>query len=244
MDISTKKKYDYGMLEVIVPSLLLGLAGSLHCVGMCGPIALALVPGAPARRAAAWQSLAYNAGRVSTYAALGGLFGLLGKGLELAGIQQVISVAVGFLMLGMAFLAFNVEHKILKFNAFFRFSNEVKSRLARLLRSKAAGSSFSIGLLNGLLPCGLVYAAIAGAIAAGGVGEGAVFMVMFGIGTVPLMLGLPLAGAVLGQKTRLRLQRVRPALLILVGLIMIYRGLNLDLSLFEMAVPPADYDCH
>lgn len=232
------------MLEVIVPSFLLGLAGSLHCVGMCGPIALALVPDAPARQAAAWQALIYNGGRVLTYGVLGGIFGLLGKGLELAGIQQFVSVAVGFLMLGMAFLVFNFEVQFLKFNALYRFSNKVKSGLARLLRSKAAGSSFGIGLLNGLLPCGLVYAAIAGAIAAGGIGEGAVFMVMFGVGTIPLMLGVSLAGSALGQPTRRRLQRVRPALLALVGLIMIYRGLHLDLSLFDSAVPPAGYECH
>lgn len=232
------------MFEVVFPSLMLGLAGSLHCVGMCGPIALAMAPDARARRAMALQALTYNAGRVLTYALLGGLFGLFGKGLAVAGMQQILSVVAGFLMLGMAVFVFNFEDRFLKINVFYRFANAVKLRLGRLLRSGATGSSFGIGLLNGFLPCGMVYAAIAGAVTTASAGEGALFMVMFGVGTVPLMLGVSLAGTTLKQRTRRQLRQVRPALLVLAGAVLIYRGLNLDLSLFDSAVPPADYDCH
>ncbi|MBL7809573.1 MAG: sulfite exporter TauE/SafE family protein [Saprospiraceae bacterium] len=229
---------------LILPALLLGLAGSLHCVGMCGPLLLAI----PLRAKEKWditkQMLVYHSGRILTYAALGILFGLLGKGLALAGLQKVLSITAGVFMLGMALMAWKFEQMVTALPGFGLFTQKVKTGIGGLLRNNPNSSTFSIGLLNGLLPCGMVYAALAGALASFGGVEGGVFMAFFGLGTLPLLLMVNIFSQSFGINVRKKIRMAQPVLLGIVGILLLQRGLNLDLSLFESSVPKAGMDCH
>jgi sulfite exporter TauE/SafE len=229
---------------ILAPALLLGLAGSLHCVGMCGPLLLALPLDAAGKRQVLRQMLVYHAGRILTYAALGMLFGLVGKGLAVAGFQKILSLSAGVFMLGMALMAWRFERLVTALPGFGAFTQRVKSGIGNLMRHNPNGSTFSIGLLNGLLPCGMVYAALAGAIATTGVPEGGLFMMVFGMGTLPLLLMVSVFSRSFGTSIRQKIKIAQPILLGLVGLLLLQRGLNLDLSLFESAVPKAGMDCH
>jgi len=231
-------------MTILFPALLLGLAGSLHCVGMCGPLLLAL----PLDTAGKWkvlrQMLVYHGGRILTYAALGLLFGLLGKGIAIAGFQKIISISAGVFMLFMAIMAWRFERLVTALPGFGTFTKQVKTSIGNRMRHTPNGSLFSIGLLNGLLPCGMVYAALAGAIATIGSLEGAAFMVVFGLGTLPLLLMVSVFSRSFGTSIRKKIGFAQPILLGLVGLLLLQRGLHLDLALFESAVPKAGMDCH
>ena len=224
--------------------LLLGLAGSLHCIGMCGPLMLAIPLPASERRVVVWQMLLYHAGRILSYSALGVLFGLLGKGIAIAGFQQVLSLASGVFIIAMAFVAWRFEHLVTALPGFGAFTRAVQQKLGVLLRDHNRSATFSIGMLNGLLPCGMVYAALAGAISTTNSAEGGIFMALFGLGTLPLLLTATVAGRSFGFSLRAKIKVVQPILLTLAGLLLLQRGLHLDLSLFESAVPKAGYECH
>jgi sulfite exporter TauE/SafE len=228
----------------ILAPLILGFAGSLHCVGMCGPLVLAL----PLAAADQWQilrqMLVYHAGRILTYTALGVLFGLLGKGMAVAGFQKTLSIAAGILMISMAFMTWRFESILAALPGFGKFTRKVQSSIGVLMRAHPGRATFSMGLLNGLLPCGMVYAALAGAISAAGIAEGAVFMAVFGMGTLPLLLAVSVLGRSFNMAVRKKIKFAQPILLTIAGLLLLQRGLHLDLSLFESAVPKAGVDCH
>lgn len=224
--------------------ILLGLAASLHCVGMCGPLLLALPLDAAGKRQVLGQMAVYHTGRILTYAALGVLFGLLGKGIAIAGFQKGLSIGAGVFMLAMAFMAWRFEQLVTALPGFGAFTQKVKSGIGQLLKQNPNGATFSVGLLNGLLPCGMVYAALAGAIAMSGAAEGGIFMAFFGLGTLPLLLAVSVLGRSFSLTVRQKIRIAQPILLTVAGLLLLQRGLHLDLSLFESAVPKAGYECH
>ena len=211
-------------------ALLLGLAGSLHCVGMCGPLAIAL-PHAPGSSATSVLGgrLLYNLGRVLTYAALGALFGLLGQTLLMAGWQRALSISAGVLILAYLLSARLGRGRWSLESAALRVVAPVQRVLGRLLKQASARGLLAIGLLNGLLPCGLVYVALAGAAATGAAWSGAAFMAAFGLGTVPMMLALSLAGPSIYRRFRGRFQAVIPLALGVMAVLLILRGLELGI---------------
>lgn len=225
-------------------ALALGLAGSLHCLGMCGPLMLAFPLPMHDRLRATGQALLYQSGRVSTYAVLGALFGFMGKGIALAGLQQGLSVGAGVAMIAAALFAWHWERAVLRLPGLSPLTTWARRKMAHLLNHHPHRSAFSLGALNGLVPCGLVYAAVAGAISTTRGLDGALFMLLFGLGTVPLLMALLLGGHRVAALLRGRFRWLQPAILILAGALLLYRGLQLDLSLFQGAVPPADADCH
>ena len=208
---------------------LFGLLGSFHCVGMCGAIALAL-PGAggPRRHYVAGRVL-YNLGRVTTYALLGAAAGVLGQGLRLAGWQQSLSLLSGGLIL---LLVVTPERYLGRAAAFLDLDvvlAKVKSRLAYFYQRPSLSALYTTGLLNGLLPCGLVYLALAGALSAPGVAGAAAYMALFGLGTLPLMLALSLTGQLVPMLWRGRLRRAVPVLAMALAGLFIVRGLGLGI---------------
>ncbi|MBX3731381.1 MAG: sulfite exporter TauE/SafE family protein [Verrucomicrobiae bacterium] len=213
----------------------LGLAGSLHCAGMCGPLALALPSTGSGRIGFTTGRLCYQGGRVITYALMGLLFGLLGQSLALTGIQRWISVTGGVLMLvGLA----------LSSRPFFGVAitwgvQGLKSVFQQVLIQRSAVSMGILGLLNGLLPCGLVYAACAGAAATGNVLHGVAYMALFGAGTIPVMLGIGLSGHAIPMALRLRLTRLVPATVATVGVLLVLRGLALGIPYVSPGPSPA-----
>lgn len=207
----------------------IGLFGSLHCVGMCGPIAAALPLSRKGRLNQIGNLLLYNSGRIITYSIIGGVIGLLGKGILFAGFQRGMSLALGITLLVITLLAINVESKLLELGFINRFYLTLKGKLAGLLKKRSGSSFFSIGLLNGLLPCGLVYVAVFGALSATSVLKGMSYMAFFGLGTVPLMFASSVVGNLAGLRFRNILRKIQPVLLLLFALLFIFRGLHFHL---------------
>ncbi len=206
-------------------AFLLGLVGSAHCAGMCGPLALALPATGNTRATFLAGRVLYNMGRLITYAALGAVFGLLGQSFALAGFQRWISLAAGVMIL----LSLFATSRFTLGQPTVAAVSWLKSAFSRLLKMRSLGSVFTLGLLNGLLPCGLVYAAAAAAATTGHFLDGTLAMLAFGLGTVPMMLGFSLAGPRLHTLLRFKLQRLVPASLAIVGGLLILRGLALGI---------------
>jgi sulfite exporter TauE/SafE len=204
----------------------IGLVGSLHCIGMCGPIALALPYQQGSRLHALGRVLLYNTGRVLTYTALGTVIGLAGRGLFLAGVQSWMSIALGALFLIAALFSINLESRVVRLPGVHQLNTWVQSSLGRLLRRQDSASLLGIGALNGLLPCGLVYMAVAGAVTSGSAAQGAAFMALFGLGTVPMMAAVAMAGQFISLRWRNRVRKLLPVFLITFAFFFIARGLN------------------
>lgn len=205
--------------------LLLGLFGGLHCAGMCGPLMLALPRGGASAGAFLGGRLAYQTGRIVTYGILGAAAGLIGRTLLLAGVQRWLSIGLGTAILTGLF----VSPRFLALPWVVGQITRLKSAMAVFLRERSLVSLATLGLLNGLLPCGLVYAACAGAAAAGSAVGGAAFMLAFGAGTLPITLAIALSGRMLPMGFRLRLRHVMPVGIALMGSLLILRGLSLGI---------------
>jgi sulfite exporter TauE/SafE len=206
-------------------AFMLGLVGSLHCAGMCGPLALAL-PQTGDRPASFFVGrVAYNLGRIVTYCVLGLIFGLIGKTLLLAGIQRWLSIALGVALLAGLF----ASRRLALWRPVTALVDRVKAGMGFLLRRRSADALLVLGLLNGLLPCGLVYVACAGATATGDLFQGALYMLAFGLGTVPMMLAISLSGKLVPFSLRLRLLRAVPVAVFLLASLLILRGMELGI---------------
>ena len=206
-------------------ALMLGLLGSLHCAAMCGPLMLALPvpPGGPARFVVG--RVVYQLGRIATYCLLGILAGLVGKSLFVAGFQRWLSIALGLAVLG----GFLISKKVALSAPVVQFVAKLKLAMSMQLRRRSFGSLALLGLLNGLLPCGLVYVALAGAVSHGSILSGIGFMAVFGLGTTPMMLGISLSGKFFPIGLRLRLRSAIPVGVCLLAGLLILRGMALGI---------------
>ena len=193
----------------MIPAFTLGFFGSLHCVGMCGPLAMA-IPVGENKLLAAWYLLLYNLGRTITYTLLGLFFGLLGYTATVAGLQSILSVVLGVVLILMVVFAATLESRLLTLPVISRIYIFVKRKLATLLNKKSVPSFLLFGMLNGLLPCGLVYIAIVGAMAVGSTLKGMLYMASFGLGTIPLMLAVVLLGQSVGLRWRNLFKKLYP----------------------------------
>jgi sulfite exporter TauE/SafE len=212
-------------LNMILTALLLGLAGGLHCAGMCGPLALALPQSGPGRTRFLVSRLAYNLGRIATYCLLGLVFGLIGRSFWLAGVQRWLSIGLGILLL----VSLTTASRLGAWRPISWAVNALKSNMSALLRRRSLGSVALLGLLNGFLPCGLVYVAGAGATATGDIMKGVEFMAAFGAGTLPTVLAISLSGRLAPMSLRLRLRKAVPVSVAVLGLLLILRGAGLGI---------------
>lgn len=233
---------------MLYSAFIFGLISSLHCIGMCGPIALMLPVDRKNEVKRVLQTFLYHIGRLTAYATLGLLFGLLGKGFQLAGFQQQVSILVG---LSIILIVVIPEKVFMKYNfsrPVYQIISKVKSTLGQQFKRKSWDSFFIIGLLNGFLPCGLVYAALFGAIAMQSASFGVLYMLLYGLGTVPMMSAVVFISNFITQSWRLKIQKAIPVIAIIIGSLFIIRGLGLgipylspsDMSLFVKANP----NCH
>lgn len=214
-------------------AFLLGLVGSAHCAGMCGPLALALPATGNTRTGFLAGRVAYNLGRIVTYGLLGALFGLLGQTLSIAGLQRWVSLVAGAAIL----IGLLASRRFSFARPMTRTIGWLKAALGAMLQRRALSSLFTVGLLNGLLPCGLVYVACAGATATGNLLIGVEYMLAFGLGTLPMMFAFSLVGAKLHFVLRLKLQRFIPASLAVVGTLLLVRGLALGIPYLSPKLP-------
>ena len=216
-------------MEIFWTALTVGALGSFHCVGMCGPIALAL----PLDRSSTYSKVAggitYNLGRVLTYATMGALFGLLGRGFAMVATQQYVSIGAGILIIISVALPAATTHRFMPTGLLTKQIMRLKSAMGNLLRQKSYSSLLLIGVLNGFLPCGVVYLAIAGAIATGTPAAGSLFMVFFGLGTIPVMLMVVMLGNLLSLKVRGLIRKSVPIVMLCIGLLFIARGMDLGI---------------
>jgi uncharacterized protein len=209
--------------------LLVGILGSLHCAAMCGPIALALPGGEPLRRHYVTGRLLYNAGRIATYVLLGAILGSLGGLFALAGLQQAVSVTVGVIMILVLIFPSLIRRISERWSPAAQLQRRLQGWFGIFLRRRTLFSLFGLGLLNGLLPCGLLYAALGAAAALGEPLRGMVFLGGFGVGTLPVMLGIGLLGRTIRVEVRRRLSGVLPVFTGVLGVLLILRGLNLGI---------------
>jgi len=212
-------------MQLFITAFSLGLLGSFHCLGMCGPIAFSL----PSKNNKLLAGILYNLGRVITYASFGLLFGIIGQGLKTATTQQFLSIAFGALLIIGVLIpsSFLNQFKISSF--FVKAVGQLKHSLSKFIHQKGILSLLIIGLLNGLLPCGLVYAAIGGSIATGNMSDGVLFMIAFGFGTIPMMFAAIYFSNFISLKFRNQVRKIVPVLLVVMGLQLIVRGLNLNI---------------
>ncbi len=210
-------------------ALILGLAGSLHCIGMCGPIAVALPIGQDSRITYTIGRFAYNIGRTITYAVLGLICGFVGQTIIMSDYQQGLSIALGVIILIAVFTPSKYTGKLVGSTGNSRLFAKLKSLWGRMFSKSSVGALFVVGILNGFLPCGLVYLALAGSIATGSPQKGAIYMGLFGLGTLPVMMAISLLGTMIGLKFRQRLKRLVPVAAVCLAVLFILRGMSLGI---------------
>ncbi len=216
------------MIVLLVTAFIMGGVGSLHCIGMCGPLALSLPVIGDSYLAKFKSSLLYNLGRMITYATLGAIFGLVGLSFSLVGFQQGLSLTLGVVIIAAVLLPkqtwiSNSDHFVQKTFA------KLREALAGLFRRRNYQSVFFIGLLNGLLPCGLVYMALAGAVSTASVLNSSLFMAAFGLGTLPLMWSISFFGSFINLRTRITIRKAYPYLMVGIACLLITRGIGIDI---------------
>jgi sulfite exporter TauE/SafE len=215
--------------EFYLSALVIGMVGSFHCIGMCGPIALALPLKNNSWGSRISSTIIYNVGRAITYGILGLIFGLIGKGIALGGLQQWVSIILGSIMILSVFFPF-IFRKVNIEKATYQMVSRMKSIFGKMFALRTYSSLFVIGLLNGFLPCGLVYMALAGAIVSGEITSGIIYMVVFGLGTIPIMMSLSLLGKIVSIRFRNKVRKIIPIFIVIIGILFILRGLNLGIK--------------
>lgn len=209
----------------------LGLVSSLHCVSMCGPIVLSysLPLGSKKLGSQVFAHLAYNFGRILTYSLLGAIAGFFGGTVgfigELAGFQNVAAIFAGVLMVfaGIVMLDLIPSKRLQRFNPLLHTSRFLRP-LGSRFSSSSVGSKFTLGLVLGFLPCGLIYAALLKSISTGTVFAGALTMTAFGLGTAASLLAIGIFSSALSLKLSRWGSRVAAVSVLLLGVLMVSRG--------------------
>lgn len=233
---------------MLFSALIFGLLGSFHCIGMCGPIAFMLPVSRNNKLKKVFQILLYHGGRLMAYSIIGLIFGMLGKSLNLFGLQQYLSVATGVVMIGVVIIPLQKFRKYNLSTPLTRGIGKIKSSLGAALKRKTPDTFLTIGFLNGFLPCGLVYMAVFGAVASGNIMEGSLYMLLFGVGTIPLMTTAVYFSGFLTQIMRKRIRQLIPVFVAAIGLLFILRGLGLGIPFISPApvtqMATSEISCH
>jgi sulfite exporter TauE/SafE len=233
---------------MLYSAFILGLLGSLHCAGMCGPIAFML----PVDRSNSFKKITqismYHIGRLLAYAIIGLVFGLIGKSLYIFGMQQQLSIIIGIVMIILVLLPYKWLSKFNLAQPIYKTVGYIKKSLGQALHKKTADTFLTIGFLNGFLPCGLVYMAVFGAIAMGSYTEGSLYMILFGLGTIPLMTAAIYLGKFLNSTIKQRIQKAIPVFVVIIGALFILRGLGLGIPYISptpvVEMVSGDMQCH
>ncbi len=234
---------------MLLSALALGFLGSLHCLGMCGPIAFLLPLDRDSKAKKIAQLFIYHAGRLLAYGIIGVLFGFLGKGLSIFGMQQKLSIGVGIIMILLVVIPSKYFNKYSLSKPIYAVLGKVKSKLGAELKKKTPDAFLTIGFLNGFLPCGLVYMALLGAVAFGNQLQGGLYMILFGAGTIPLMSMVVFSKGLFSNPIKKKIKKMIPIFVLLVGALFIVRGLGLGIPYVSPKAAPADsvsaaIECH
>ncbi len=213
----------------ILTAFIIGLVGSFHCIGMCGPIALALPVPNSGNISFFIGRVIYNLGRIISYSMMGLLFGFIGEKIIISGFQQWLSIILGCSILLYFILPYRYKNKITNLNVIRKILSFLKIKISSLFKEKKNISFLAIGFLNGFLPCGFVYIGLAGATSTGNLVSGMIFMTLFGLGTFPAMLAVSIFGKFIGKNFRQKLSRLTPVFAAVIALLLIVRGMNLGI---------------
>lgn len=207
---------------MIWTGFLIGLLGSWHCIGMCGPIAL-MIPGSKGKNRITAISL-YHGGKILAYLSLGSVFGMVPAFIDSFKVQATITISVGILMILLALIPMllnKMERSGFKiFSSYFN----LKNKLAQALNKDKVEYSFYIGFLNGFVPCGMVYMAALGAMSQPNFIDSTLFMLFFGLGTLPLMSVFLFTAGYFKSAFQKHAPKLRMAAFLIVGLFMIWKG--------------------
>ncbi len=223
------------MLTIILSGLVLGFGGSFHCLAMCGAISLSVKSAKPG---IAWSQLLYHLGRILSYCVLAVVLSA-SKGLNwLQNGQNIISISLGSALFVGAIL-FIISDTLSQ-----RASQAASSLLYRLRKlifpngmQSSLWNAVAIGLINGLLPCGFVYLALAGSLMQDSVPESLLFMSAFGLGTIPALAGLSLAAKIPVLSNVISSRRFVVSAAALAGLLLVVRGMALGIPYLSPALP-------
>lgn len=213
---------------MLFSAVIFGLLGSFHCIGMCGPIAFMLPVDRTNSVKRFFQISSYHFGRLFTYSLIGLLFGFLGKGFYFFGFQQQLSIIVGVLMI-LVITFPKILQKLSLSKKIGAIILKIKSSLGKELKKKGNDTFFTIGFLNGFLPCGLVYMAVFGAITTSNAFTGSLYMFLFGLGTIPLMTAFVYLGNFTKGTFKQKIQKTIPILVVFIGVLFVLRGLGLGI---------------
>lgn len=222
--------------QIISMAFVMGLIGSFHCLGMCGPIAMALPMGHRSNSGKLIGGVIYNSGRIATYSFFGFILGLAGDFLISPKIQNTVSIALGVLI-GLYLLLPSKTKTALKISPSQTLLVRLRKQISKFLYIQNNGSLFGIGMLNGLLPCGMIYLALTSSFLAGNAVKGSLFMFSFGLGTFPTMLSAVFIGSFLNQHIRSKLRRLVPIFLFFMAALLIVRGMNLGIPYLSPSLP-------
>ncbi|WP_298496865.1 sulfite exporter TauE/SafE family protein [uncultured Algibacter sp.] len=233
---------------MLFSAFILGLLGSFHCVGMCGPIAFMLPVDRTNKVKKISQITIYHIGRLLAYSLIGLIFGLIGKSLFIFGYQQQLSIIIGVLMILVVVIPQKTFNKYNFSKPIYKIISKVKSSLGSALKKKTMDTFLTIGFLNGFLPCGLVYMALFAALASGNAASGSLYMAVFGLGTIPLMTTAIYLSHFLKGTIKQQIQKAIPVFVVIIGLLFILRGLGLGIP-YISPTPINDLvtngiDCH
>lgn len=216
------------METLLIAGLVLGITSNFHCLGMCGPIAMAI----PVNRKSTWTILSgilqYNAGRILTYALLGAVVGSIGITVETLGFLQWISIIAGVLMIIFAWRKW-LSSIFSGHLPTFGIQGFISKSLGKVLAMQTPFKLPFLGMINGLLPCGMVYIGLMNALLAGNPVSSAYTMIAFGVGTLPAMIAVGFAANRISGNVRQKVNKVVPFLLTFVGVLIVLRGMNLDI---------------
>jgi len=217
-------------MDLFITAFSLGLLSSMHCVGMCGPLALALPLDRSSKHKTYIGIFVYHFGKTLAYASLGILIGFFGKHLPLAASQQRLSIFAGAFIIIFALYPLLFKKSSFIQTRVFKLMQPIQQALAKRIKTKRTSTLFSIGILNGFLPCAMVYMALVGAVTTGRFIDSVLFMIIFALGTLPAMLGLQIFGASIGQQFRHKIQTFIPYIMVLIGVFFILRGMGLGIE--------------
>lgn len=216
----------------LIIGLILGLSSSLHCIGMCGPIAMVL----PLKDRSAFGVfsgvLQYNIGRIFVYSLLGSIIGAIGLTASLFGTLQVVSIITGIAMIVFAWQ----KHLFSGFTAWNSFNGFLSKGIGTIMGSDSTFKLFLLGALNGLLPCGMIFIALMNAVTAGNPMNGAGAMIAFGLGTLPAMVTVGIAASKMNRSLQQRINTLVPYVLTVVGLLVMLRGMNLNIPYISPSI--------
>lgn len=212
----------------LLSGFIIGLAGSFHCIGMCGPIAMSLPSHSDSRWTFLRGRIIYNSGRIISYSVIGAVFGFFGSRIFLFGAQRSLSIVIGVLILISVIINISGKRYSVNYNFLSSIYTGFKNLFGKYYKKKSSVALLMIGIMNGFLPCGFVYIALSGALLTGEVSSGVIYMILFGLGTIPLMLGISFFGNP-DLKLRYHIKKIIPSLTILLAMLFIARGLNLGI---------------